>query len=72
MSYRHNFLVLPMRQSLFYFSGAKKFCLADGLRQLTRCQKSKVTSKLLMSEVTSLMHHHGKYIMAFKEGRYAT
>ena len=26
---------LPLRWSLFYFSGAGKFCLAHGLRQLT-------------------------------------
>ena len=33
---------LPMRQSLFYFSGAGKLCLAHGLRQLTRDTKSDV------------------------------
>ena len=34
----HTFL--PMRQSLFYFSGTGKFCFAHGLRQLTREAKS--------------------------------
>ena len=31
-----NTLSLPLRQSLFYFCGAGKFCLAHGLRQLIR------------------------------------
>ena len=31
-----------MKQSLFYFSGAGKFCLAHGLRQLTRNVQSDV------------------------------
>ena len=32
----------------------------------------KVTSKLLISEVTSLLHHHEKHRMTFGKGRYAT
>ena len=34
---------LLMRQNLFYFSGAGKFCLAHGLRQLTQDAKSDVS-----------------------------
>ena len=37
---------LPMRQSLFYFSGAEKFCLTPGLRLLTR--DVKITSEHLL------------------------
>ena len=32
----------------------------------------KVTSELLISEVTSLLHHHEKHRMTFGKGRYAT
>ena len=35
-------LCLPIRQILFYFSGAEKFCHAHGLRQLTRDTKCDV------------------------------
>ena len=41
---------LPMRQSFSIFSGAGKFCLAHGLRQLTR--DAKMMSERLISEVT--------------------
>ena len=43
---------LPMRQSLFYFSGAGKFCLAHGLRQLTRVVKSDIRTFKFRSDVT--------------------
>ena len=44
--------LLPMRQSLFYFSGVGKFCLAPGLRQLTRNVKNGVRILNFRSEVT--------------------
>ena len=60
---------LPMRQSSF-FSGAGKFSLAHGLRQLTR--DVNVTSELQSSEVTLLMRYHAKHRMTFVESRYST
>ena len=44
--------VLPMRQSLFNFSGSGKFCLAHGLKQLTRDVKNGVRILNLRSDVT--------------------
>ena len=54
----------------FCFSGAGKFCLAHGLRQLTR----NVTSddKILNFRSNSLMRCYEKHRMTFAEGRYAT
>ena len=46
---------LPMRQSLFYFSDAYKFCLAHGLRQLTRDVKSDVKTVNYSISLTSLL-----------------
>ena len=40
---RAQILFLLMRHSLFYFSGAGKFCLAHVLRQLTRDTTSDVS-----------------------------
>ena len=40
-------IFLPARQSLFYFSSAGKFCLAHGLRQLTRDTKNDISCLLL-------------------------
>ena len=37
---RKDVIFLPIRHSLFYFSGAGEFCHAHGLRQLTRAVKS--------------------------------
>ena len=53
-----------------FFSGAGKFCLAHGLRQLTR--DFKMSSKCSISEVTLRMRYHEKHRMTFEEGRYAT
>ena len=47
-------IFLPMRQSLFYFSGAGKFCLAHGLRQLTRDFKSDIRTLNFRSDVSYL------------------
>ena len=44
--------LLPMRQSLFYFSGSGKFCLPHGLRHLTRDDKSDVRILNFISDVT--------------------
>ena len=63
-------ILSPMRQGLFLFSGAGKFCLALWLRQLTRDVKSDV--RTYISEVTSLMLHHKKRQIAFSEDRWAT
>ena len=52
------------------FSGAGKFCLAQGLRQLNATLN--MTSKFKISEVTSFLHHREKHRMAFEKGRYAT
>ena len=41
-----------MRRSLFYFSGAGKFCLAYGLRQPIRDVKSDVRTLNFRSDVT--------------------
>ena len=40
-----------MRQSLFYFSGAEKLCLAHWLKQLTRDVKSDVRTLNFISDV---------------------
>ena len=48
---------LPMRQNLFYFSGAGKFCLAHGLRQLTREVKNDVRTLNFRSDVTTKILH---------------
>ena len=42
---------LPMRQSLFHFSGVRNFCLADGLEQLTRDVKSDVRILNVRSDI---------------------
>ena len=42
---------LPMRQNLFYFSGAGNFCLAHGLGRLTRDVKSDVRTLNFGSDV---------------------
>ena len=42
---------LPMKNILFYFSDAGKFCLAHGLRQLTRDVKSDVKTLNFTSDV---------------------
>ena len=44
--------LVPVRQSLFYFSGAGKFRLAHGLRQLIRDVKSDVRILNFRSDVT--------------------
>ena len=41
-----------MTQSLFYFSGARKFFLTHGLRQLTRDVKSEVRTLNFRSDIT--------------------
>ena len=41
-----------MRQSFFCFSGADKFCLAHGLRQLTREVNSDVRTLKFIGDVT--------------------
>ena len=43
---------LPMRQSLFSFSGAGEICLVHGLRQLTYDVKSGIRSLNFISDVT--------------------
>ena len=48
----HSFL--PKRPSFFYFSGAGKFCLAHGLRKLTRDIRSDVRTLNFRSDVTYL------------------
>ena len=61
-----NFLL--MRQNLFYFSGAGKFCLAHGLGQLTRDVKSDVRTLNFGSDV--IFAPPQKYRMMFGKGRY--
>ena len=51
----------------YTFGGAGKFCLAHGLRRLTR----DVTSELYISEVTSRIRHHDKHRMLFGKGPFA-
>ena len=46
---------LPMRQSLFSFSGAETFCLSHGLRQLTCDVNSDVRIINFRSDVTYLI-----------------
>ena len=43
---------LPMRQSFYCFSGAGKFYLAHGLRQVTRDVKNDVRTLNFISDVT--------------------
>ena len=45
-------IFLPMRQSLFYFTGAGKFSLTHGLRYLKRDVKSDVRTLNCVSGVT--------------------
>ena len=52
-----------MRQGLFYFSGARKFCLAHGLRQLIRD-----TKKVVSCLQTSLKPRHEKARMTLGIG----
>ena len=63
---QHHFF-LPMRQSLLFFSGAGKFCLAHGLRQLTPDTKSDVSC--LQTFFTS---RNEKRRMTFGVGRHTT
>ena len=48
---RQNILFLPVRQNLFYFSGAGKFCLAHGLGQFICVVKSDVRTLNFRSDV---------------------
>ena len=52
---------LPLRQSLFHFSGAGKFCLAYRLRQLISDVKTDVRTLNFRSDV--ILHHHEKHRM---------
>ena len=58
---------LSMRQSLFFFSGAGKFCLAHGLRQLTPDTKSDVSCIQ-----TFFTNRNEKRRMTFGVGRHTT
>ena len=68
--YGFNFLTYDSERVCSIFSGAGKFCLANGLRQLTRDVRSSEINRIL--EVTSLMLHHEKRRMPFGEGRFVT
>ena len=46
---------LPIKQSLLFFSGAGKFYLAHGLRQLTRDDKSDVRILNFRNDVTYVL-----------------
>ena len=56
-----------MRRILFYFSGAGKFYLAHGLRQLTRNVKSDARTLDFRRH-----DHNGKHRMTFGEDLYVT
>ena len=48
----YNMIFLPMRQSCSIFSSAGKFCLANGLRQLTGDVKHDIRVLNFRSDVT--------------------
>ena len=67
------FLAMLWDRICSIFSDAGKFCIAHGLRQLTHNVKSDFrTLNFLISEVTSLLHHHETHQMTFRKGCCAT
>ena len=62
-----DFLIYETEVVFFYFSGAGKFCLAHGLRHLTRDVKSDVTILNFRSDVTCATMK--KRRMTFGKGR---
>ena len=59
-----------MRQSVIYFIGAGKFCLAHGLRQLTLDVKTVIRILNFRSDVNYVLPQ--KHRMTFVEGRNMT